>query len=239
MSLATGPSRGRVHRLGDARYGNVYLASDAELAAYLFEYFQPDTSHIATQVDCEPTATQRIALEKEVPHPRDQKSRPWTISTDLVVSRTIEGVVKREAINVKHVSYTPNKRFRALCAVEATYHHERGASWRLCISRGLNTNWARNLLYLYPAADDFYRNGFSEMDAALHAIFLRGLRSPEYANTIRDLCRHLTREFRLEPGAAVRAYRSLLATRRIWTDMNVRDLMEVPPAAVQINGSER
>jgi hypothetical protein len=46
------------------------------------------------------------------------------------------------------------------------------------------------------------------------------------------VCRHLTQEERLEPGAAVAAYRSLLATRKIWTSMNVTDLLSVAPFAV-------
>lgn len=234
--MATGPSRGRVHRLGDARYGNIYLASDAEFAVFLYSYFLPNVTHIAAQVDCEPAATQKIALEMGVAHPRDQRGKPWTISTDLVVTQTIDGHAVREAINVKHALFdTSSSRFRALCSVEAAYHHERGASWRLCISKGLNTHWARNLSWLYPTADDFYRRGVSESDVVAQDKFLHALSHFHYANTIRDLCRHLTSASRLEPGMAVRAYRSLLATRQIWTNLNIFDLMEARPLDVQRN----
>lgn len=233
--MRLGPSSGRVHRIPAARFGSelVYLASDCELATWLYFFFQPDVRHLATQVDCEPDDTRRIALECGLKHPRDRRGRPWTISTDLIVTRDDAGGVKTEAINVKPGDFDiTNQRFSRLCEVEARYHYERGASWSLVRSRGLNTNWARNFFYLYPAADAFYRKGFTDIQMEVQARVLRRLKRPNNASTVRDICRHLTREQHWEPGAAVAAYRALLATRTIWTDMNVADLLSVSPCAV-------
>lgn len=228
-----------MHRIPAARFGRelVYLASDCELATWLYCFFQADVRHIATQVDCEPEDTKRIAVECGMNHPRDRRGRTWTISTDLVVTRDNAGSVKTEAINVKPNDFDiTQERFQRLCEIEARYHYERGAEFALVLSHGLNTNWARNFFYLYPAADAFYRSGFSDEQLHVQTRVLRQLRRPNGAPTVRDVCRHLTQEERLEPGAAVAAYRSLLATRKIWTSMNVTDLLSVAPFAV--TGSE-
>jgi len=159
----------------------------------------------------------------------------WTISTDLIVTSELEEKTTRAAINVKHYSFdTSARRFRALCRVERAYHYQQGATWSLCLSKGLNTAWARNLLWLYPFADEYYRRGFTDAETIVHEIVLRGLRRFSQANTMLEVCRYITQEHRLPPGAAVRAYRSLLATRRVWTDMNARDLMTVSPSAIHV-----
>jgi hypothetical protein len=233
--MRLGPSSGRVHRISAARFGRelVYLASDCELATWLYFFFQPDVRHLATQVDCEPGDTRRIAAECGISHPRDVQGRPWTISTDLVVTRDSAGSAKTEAINIKPNDFDiTQERFQRLCEIERCYHFERGASWSLIRSRGLNTNWARNFFYLYPAADAFYRKGFSDKQLHVQTRVLRRLMRPNGAPTVRDMCRHVTQEEKLEPGAAVAAYRALLATRKVWTNMNVADLLSVSPFAV-------
>jgi hypothetical protein len=235
VSMSAGSSSGRVHRIGNARDENdyAYLASDCEFATYLYFYFSSKVANIATQVDCEPGQTRRIALELGIEHPKNRRKRPWMISTDLLVTFVDNGKTWQEAVNVKHRAFdVSERRFRNLCSIEARYHHERGAKWWLCRSNGLNTNWARNYLWLYPAADDFYRSGLIQEQVRIRDLFLRRLRRPRGAHTVRDLCRMMTESDGLETGAAVSAYRSLLATQTIWCDMNVEDLLLVPPGAV-------
>lgn len=211
----------------------MYFASDCEFATFLRKYFTPGVTHIASQIDYEPGETQRIARELGISHPRDREGGPWTISTDLLVTEEREGQTHRRAINVKHLSFdTSNRRYLALCALERAYHHERGATFSRCLSRGLNTNWARNLLWLYPSADSFFRYGFSEKESSVHGILLRGLQRFHHANTVRELCQYLAEERRIAPAALVRAYRSLLATQCLWTSMNSPDLMSIPPASL-------
>ncbi|WP_341865855.1 hypothetical protein [Paraburkholderia steynii] len=170
-----------------------------------------------------------------VSHPRDRAGKMWTISTDLVVTSERDEKTIKGAVNVKHFLFdTSERRFRALCTVERAYYRQQGATWSLCLSRGLNTAWARNLLWLYPLADEYYRRGFTDAETIAHAILLRGLRRFSHLNTMMEACFHITKESGLRPGAVVRAYRSLLATRHIWTDMNVQDLMAASPSAIRV-----
>lgn len=237
VAMSAGSSSGRTHRLGNARHENdyVYLASDCELATFLHFYFNAKVVNIAVQVDCEPARTREIALELGITHPLNRRKRPWMISTDLLITFAEDGETWQEAVNVKHRSFdVSQRRFRNLCSIEARYHHERGVKWWLCRSNGLNTNWAKNYLYLYSAADDFYRSGLTEEQVRVRDLLLRRLRRPSGAHTVRDLCRLITEREDLGAGEAVAAYRSLLATQTIWCDMNVEDLLLIPPSAVML-----
>ncbi|BEU25798.1 TnsA endonuclease C-terminal domain-containing protein [Paraburkholderia caribensis] len=230
-------SRGRVHRLSAVRFGDefVYLASDTELAPYLWGYFHVNILHLATQVDCCPIQTGRIADELGIRHPLDRDKGQSMISTDIVATFMMDDGERIHAINVKPPTFNAEQsRFRRLCSIEARYHHERGAGWFLSRSRGLNTNWSRNLWWLHPTAEAFYRSGFTQREEEIQAVFLKRLASPRGAATIRDICRYMHETGAARAGEPVRAYRQLLATRKIWTDMNVADLTAASPYALSV-----
>jgi hypothetical protein len=242
VRIDAGSSSGRTHRIAIARFGNqfIYLASDAEFAVFLMEYFDEEVTHIETQVDCEPEATQRIADSLGIKHPRNHAGKPWTISTDMIVTRTLKGRTSRRANNIKaHGFDVRNRRFRCICSIEDRYHRERGTSWCLAVSRGLNTAWARNYAWLFPVSNHYYARGFNERQMYVQDLVLARLAKPRYASTVREVGQHATAAFGLGPGEAVRAIRELLATRQIWSDMNSPDLLDQSPSAMRVDRARR
>jgi hypothetical protein len=139
--------------------------------------------------------------------------------------------VKQKDFNVD------DSRFQRLCSIESRYHHERGAQWRLALSHGLNTNWAKNLYWLFPIADDYYRVGFTRAEEEAQSIFLTRLRNPRGATTIRDMCRHLRESGVLKGSSPVTAYGQLLATRTLQANMDVGDPLDLPPSALRRTSS--
>ncbi|WP_341317460.1 hypothetical protein WN982_40020 [Paraburkholderia sp. IMGN_8] len=241
VRLRAGPSCGRIHRIGTARFKTdaMYLASDCELATYLWVYYMRPALHIAAQVDCEPFETGRIADELRISHPRKRNGEARVISTDLVATVAKDGESSVEALNVKYWTFDVKKpSFGRLCSIEARYYTSRGGEWYLVRSRGLNTNWARNFFYLYPTSDLYFFEGFNDAQLTAQDMFLRRLRNPRGDVTVGDVCRNLQKDSQLGNGVAARAYRELLATKRLWTDMNVDDLMQIAPSALVRNSPE-
>jgi len=225
-------SLGRVHRFVctkfDGRQFNLF--SDAELAAFLYYWWQPDTVEIYDQVKCKRDATIDIAKRLGIRHPEVTRGCPSILSTDLLAVSDVGGRYTERAVSVKRYGSPLRDMDRINLLLQKTYHEECGREWRFSENIGLNSNWASNLRWLFPYADRADRDEFTVGEIAAEDAVLTELLGGGH-RTAFEACHQASRRFNLRPGAAAGAFRMLLASRVIVTDINAPSLLRLPPLA--------
>lgn len=231
-------SSGRIHRFVCQRFDKrpILLLSDSELAVFLWLYRQETTIDIESQKKCDLDATIQIAFEQDIRYPKDKNGSPLTIITDLVALHERRGRMWSEAVSVKPQIFRLSRRAERILRIEERYHSDRGTTWSLARSQGLNTDWARNLWWLFPYAETAIAQGFTDKQLAAQSEFLKAMRRGSGTSSINELCNKLIRSGKLLPGEAMRVFRELLAIKCIDADLNVPDLTGLPVSAFSIGG---
>jgi hypothetical protein len=227
-------SVGLAHRLVVWRYGRreFNLFSDAEKAAFLWHWFRPDTVEIYDQVKCDRAGTLAIARQLGVQHPQAIRGEPTILSTDLLVVRRTPRGFRERAISVKHEGYRLKDDDRKSLHIQQLYHLQRGREWRFCSSAGLNSAWARNLQWLFPAAEHVDRGKLTIGEIAAEEALLTEMRRPHFSAA--EAQRAATARFDLAPTAAAGAFRRLIATHVLAVDINAPAFERLPPSAFRI-----
>lgn len=229
---------GRMHRFRCERFDKrpILLLSDSELAEFLRLYRQDSTLDVESQKECDLDATIRIAFENEIRYPKDKKGNLLTITTDLVALHEKNGRLWSEAVSVKPVISRLSPRAERVLRIEERYHRDRGATWSLARSQGLNSDWARNLWWLFPYSETAIAQGYTDEQLSAHSELLKAMRRESGRSSISDLCNKLITSGKLRPGEAMRAFRELLAIKCVDADLNVPDLTRLRVSAFSIRG---
>lgn len=229
---------GRMHRFRCERFDKrpILLLSDSELAEFLRLYRQDSTLDVESQKECDLDATINIAFKHEIRYPKDKNGNPWTITTDLVALHERDGRFWNEAVSVKTAISRLSTRAERVLRIEERYHSDRGATWVLARSQGLNSDWARNLWWLFPYSETAIAQGYTDEQLSAHSELLKAMRRESGRSSIADLCNKLITSGKLRPGEAMRAFRELLAIKCIDADLDVPDLTRVPASDFSIKG---
>lgn len=223
---------GRSHRIISQSYGRrpLLLLSDAEYAEFLRHNWRSNAVYIEAQKPCDIEMTQRIAIDLGIRHPW-HKGGVSTLSTDLVVTLEDTGRYRTEAVSVKHYLSHISDRAHRHRQIEQRYHELRGATWVEVRSFGLNSDWARNLFWVFPFLEDAVKHGFDHRQREAHTRFLWGLNRFKAERSVTDLFARLSGHGVLKPAEAARSFRELLAVQHLETEMNVPMLNARPPTA--------
>jgi hypothetical protein len=231
-------SYGLIHRLACWRFGNrqFNLFANAEKAVFLHYWFDQSTVQIYDGVRCSRDATLDIARRLGVRHPEASRGVPAIVSTDLLIVReTADGLVER-AVSIKYAGRKLKDKDHRNLLIQKIYHEERGREWRFSSNFGLNSNRARNLNWLFFAAERSDRGEITVGELHAQDAVLSELRSQPH-RTAEEACRAATARFRLPAHAAAGAFRMLLATQALIADMDAPALLDLPPAAFSIRRS--
>ncbi|SIO45750.1 heteromeric transposase endonuclease subunit TnsA [Paraburkholderia phenazinium] len=225
------PKMGRVHRVACWRFGQrqFHLAADTEYATFLHEYFREGVMDIRERVPAELDRTVLIAARMGLKHPGGY-GNPRVLLTDLVVTVDVEGRLADEAVKVRRSVSDPGPDTEIELAILSQYWEERGVRLFIVLSHGLNSVWARNLAWLYPAREYIERVGVSEAERHAQRIVLAELARSCHMSA-GDACSAATRERGLVPGASMRAFRQLLATGQLLTNLRAPALWDQSPSS--------
>lgn len=223
---------GRSHRIISQSFRRrpLLLFSDSEYAEFLRQNWMPTVVDIEAQKPCELEVTQKIAIDLGIRHPW-YKGGVSTLNTDLVVTHEDAGRYRTEAVSVKHHLTKISDHARRRLKIEQRYHELRGATWVEVRSFGLNSDWSRNLFWLYPFLEDAVKNGFDQHQREAHEKFLWGLNRFKMEPSITDLFARLSAHGGLKSAEAARSFRELLAVQYLETEMNVPMLNGRPTTA--------
>jgi len=225
------PKMGRVHRVACWRFGQrqFHLAADTEHATFLHEYFREGVVDIRERVPAELDRTMIIAARMGLKHP-GSVGHPRVLLTDLVVTVDTDGRSLDEAVKVRRAGVDIGPDTEGELAILSQYWEERGVQLFTALSHGLDSTWARNLAWLYPAREYVERAGVSEAERHAQRVLLGELTGLRHM-TAGDACSAATRHRGLVPGASMRAFRQLLATGQLLTDLRAAALWDQPPSS--------
>jgi hypothetical protein len=224
------PSEGLSSRIWGLTTGRVHhVFSLGERRVFYIHDWREDVRDIREQFPLNQDETLAIADQLGVRHPRDPKTKEYTVMTSDFVITITNGRVNEDVVRaVKLKKDLENARVREKLEIERVYWEEvRGLDWRIVteddIDRTLadNIEWVhghRDVSALYPLT----AAGVARIEAILTPRIVEGkLR-------LRDLTNECDAMLGLEPGSTLSVVRHLIANRRWKVDMNKRIMPPLP-----------
>jgi hypothetical protein len=210
----------RVHRI-PFMGRQAHLARDSLFAAFLWECYQDKTEDIRELFPCE--ATPELAGRLKIRHPKYPDGSDKVLKTDLLVTKSSGKKRWLEAISVRlERDGRPPVGIAELQIIEA-YWTERGVNWSLSLNSGLNSNWARNLDFLYAIALQPVRAGDGADEPEVQNAVIRALQRGKHT-TVRQACEFAMRAEGLPVRYGLNALHLLLAAKSIRFDVHCREI---------------
>jgi hypothetical protein len=214
------PLAKRVHRI-PFMGRQAHLARDSLFAAFLWECYEDETEDIRELFPCE--ATPELARRLKIRHPTYPDGSDKVLKTDLLVTKSSGKKRWLEAVSVRlERDGGPLFGIAELQIIEA-YWTERGVNWSLSLNSGLNSNWAKNLDFLYAIALQPARAGDGADEPEIQNAVIRALRSGRHT-TVRKACELAMRAEGLPVRYGLNALHLLLAAKSIRFDVHCREI---------------
>lgn len=229
----------RVHRVS-FRGREAQLPRDCLYAAFLRECYEDNTSDIREFVPCDYTETRELARALKIRHPRNIDGSDKVLKTELLVTKRegprqwIEaGSVRLQGEHGEQRQLGSQPELRII----EQFWKERGVPWRLHLNDGLNTNWARNLDFLYAIALRPVRAGDGADDPVVQRAVIRAL-SRGMHTPARTACAIAMSDLGLPARYGLNAFHLLLAAKHIRFDVDCLDVDREPVSALAITNPQ-
>jgi sporulation protein YlmC with PRC-barrel domain len=228
------PSRGLASRIWGWKANRVHhLFSRLELKIfYTFEWRQ-DVIDIREQFPLDLDETLAIADELGVRHPRDPRTRDYSVMTsDLVITYRKGAVVEELVRSVKYKTDLGDARVKEKLEIERIYWEEvRRIGWDIVTEEDLDVNLAANVEWLHGHRDIKRLAPLTAEDVA-HIEALLTPRVVKGGVRLRDLTNESDARLDLTSGTSLSVVRHLLANRRWEVDMGKQHIM--PPLPLKL-----
>ena len=197
----------------------MHFLSDHEYVAFLELWWDNDVIDIREQYPLDLMRTLRIAGQRGVKHPYDQRTGILlTQTTDLLITRGPYAAITLDAWAVKDKSELLDERAMDKLEIERRYWGEIGVSWQLVVNDGLNSVRALNLSWLLEF-ENILRKSRSLVNAAC---VNRVLEAVYESRTVvaGSVCAALDVRSKSPSGAHITAFRLLLLARLLKGDFD-------------------
>jgi hypothetical protein len=209
----------RVHRV-PFMGREAQLPRDCRLAAFLWECYQDNTADIREFMPCDHAETVEVARSLKVRHPRNGDGTCKVLKTDLLVTKHEGRRQWVEAVSVRLQGAGPLAGQSELRIIEQ-FWKQHGVAWRLHLNDGLNSNWARNLDFLYAIALRPVRAGEGADSPLVQRAVLCALHSARHMS-VRTACEFAMKEKGLPLRYGLNAFHLMLAAKHIRFDVHCR-----------------
>ncbi|MFM0432923.1 TnsA endonuclease N-terminal domain-containing protein [Paraburkholderia aspalathi] len=221
----------RVHRV-PFMGREAQLPRDCLFAAFLWECYQDNTTDIRELMPCDHTDTVEVARVLKLRHPRNEDGTCKVLKADLLVTKREGRRRWVEAVSVRLQGGSPPAGQPELRIIEQ-FWKQQGVLWRLHLNDGLNTNWARNLDFLYAIALRPVRAGDGADSPTVQRAVMRALLDGQHMS-VRTACEFAMKEKGLPVRFGLNAFHLLLAAKQIRFDVHCRDVDQEPVSALTI-----
>ncbi|MFM0100997.1 TnsA endonuclease N-terminal domain-containing protein [Paraburkholderia nemoris] len=208
------------------------LPRDCLFAAFLWECYQDNTTDIRELMPCDHTDTVEVARVLKLRHPRNEDGTCKVLKADLLVTKREGRRRWVEAVSVRLQGGSPPAGQPELRIIEQ-FWKQQGVLWRLHLNDGLNTNWARNLDFLYAIALRPVRAGDGADSPTVQRAVMRALLDGQHMS-VRTACEFAMKEKGLPVRFGLNAFHLLLAAKQIRFDVHCRDVDQEPVSALTI-----
>ncbi|QXX74594.1 TnsA endonuclease N-terminal domain-containing protein [Methylovirgula sp. HY1] len=232
LTVSDLPSHGRSHRTFCPKTGRSHhLLSDGEHYAFHLLWWDEDVIDIREQFPLSRIETLAIAAQLNIRHPRDiASSAPLVQTTDFLVTRCRGAMQFLEAISVKPDDQLSLGRTLDKLEIERQYWLRRTVPWRLLPHSAVKTVFARNLVWILGGGGPRRDGDLVGQSAVLSQEFLTYLANMGNV-PIRAACLAFDANRGFAAGTALGILRTLLAEKRVTTDLHQYNLQDRPCAA--------
>lgn len=216
------PSSGREHRVFSRKTGRIHhLLSDGEWRLFLHLEWCDAVQDIREQFPLDRHETERIAEQLGVRHPQDIQTKVRLVmTTDFVVDVVRGGKLVTEALSFKPSKELEKPRTLEKLQVERTYWELQGVSWRIVTELDLHMALIRNLEWVRTPAYEFQEQPWDGHDEDVaHHVLKAITAAPD--QSMGTFCSRTDERLSVAPGTTLMVVRTLLAAKRVRTDMTV------------------
>jgi hypothetical protein len=231
---------GRLRRFACTRCGGrqIALSSDATLAAFLQEHWDPATCDLKEYYPLLDVAkTQQIAVSLDVRHPSLTDGSPAILITSLLVCRHIGGEYQWNAIDIassRSTSCEPS----AAQVIKAEYWLRAGVPYRIAHTDGLNSSRVKHLWDLFNVAEGILSRGLTDAEQNAQQAIVRRFRSGRDVTLI-AVCHGAAAADGMSRAECVAAMRRLIALRMIECSLDVPELLAQPRREARLCVAEK
>jgi hypothetical protein len=216
------PSSGREHRVFSRKTGRIHhLLSDGEWRLFLHLEWCDAVQDIREQFPLDRHETERIAEQLGVRHPQDIQTKVRLVmTTDFVVDVVRAGKLVTEALSFKPSDELEKPRTLEKLQLERSYWEFQGVSWRIVTERDLHMVLVRNLEWVRTPAYEYQEQPWDGYDEDVGNHVLRAIAAaPDLS--LGTFCSRTDERLSIASGTTLMVVRTLLAAKRIRTDMSV------------------
>ncbi|MBT2653242.1 TnsA endonuclease N-terminal domain-containing protein [Oceanobacillus sp. ISL-73] len=213
LTIQDVPSTGRVHRaVGWKTSRQHHLLSDLEFSYFCLCDWADDVIDIREQFPLDREMTMRMADEKGIKHPKDNKSStPIVMTTDFFLVVNNNEKVNYKARTLKHSEDLNDKRTMEKFEIEREYWEKQGIDWAIVTEHEIPTNLIDNL--------KFIRHSF-DTDIKDFNVFLTEW--DKFAGELLPNLKYLDAKYNFEIGTSITLYKYALAKKILMVDMSKR-----------------
>lgn len=239
LTIRDVPSIGRAHRPRSHTVGRTHhLLSDLEFVHFLQFDMAGDAVDIREQYPLPRDVTRHLAAKLKYRHPRQPRTMCHIVmTTDLLITRAVDGVQVLEAYAVKPSSEVLKKRVLQKLHIESAYWESLGVRFAVLTEQHISNSLRKALQWLHPAVSlhaadqatkDAVKAGCRNLLLAMEDEYNR-------KQMLHKLCWHLDHEARVEDGVHLMAARHLLANRVLLTDLSQLEVWRTLVNQISIN----
>ena len=224
------PSLGRVHRpFGNKAGRQHHLLSDNEYFSFLIAEWDDNVIDIREQFPLlERHETVEIALSCGVKHPVDPHSQAlWVLTTDQLLTVNTNNGIQLVARTIKQADDLGDERTLEKLEIERRYWMRRGVAWEIVTNLQLKNQYTKNLALIFDnqALDP------ERQQSMINEVVYRELVKVKHLHPytpVKIICSSIDRQYGYLNGESLAALRRLLWSKRIWIDLNVRNIQDLP-----------
>lgn len=209
------PSRGRVHRpIGWKTRRIHHVLSDLELSYFYYLEWSQKVIDIREQFPLERESTMKIALDKGIKHPIDNRTQTNIVmTTDFLITTRTDNEIIYLARAIKPSSELEDPRVLEKLELERQYWEDNNVEWCLIDEKVMSKQFVKNLHYVH----EYYKlKDKKEEEKSMH--FLEFIANEQRLNPYKELvecCNEFDSLYNLEYGSGIYYLRHLYANKYV------------------------
>ncbi|MDI7743463.1 TnsA endonuclease N-terminal domain-containing protein [Lysinibacillus fusiformis] len=209
------PSDGRVHKpLGWKTNRIHHLLSDLELTYFYYLEWSDKVIDIREQFPLERKKTLKIAAEKGIKHPFENKTQTNIVmTTDFLITTMVNNEVIFIARSIKPSTKLEDSGVIDKLEIERQYWEDYNIQWSLIDEKVMSKQFEKNMDYIHE-----YYNLNDKKDKTICLYFLEyllKLKYQKFEKTLVECCREFDSLYNLETGSSIYYVRHLYARKLI------------------------
>lgn len=228
LTIQDMPSMGRVSRVYSHKTNRIHhFFSDMETRVFYLFSFEDDVYDIREHfplLNMEDVITDRRGLDfgKFVDK---ETGTPFVFTTTFLI--TLKGGDGKEhftARSVKSAEKLNQKYIIERYEVERRYWESKGVDWGIITQHDINVIKAKNIEWVYQSLQDCEMNSLAKSE--LPDLLLNDLLNKD--DVVRKITASLDSERKLQPGTGLSLFKYLIASKKIFVDMNKEINVNLP-----------